>query len=113
MSLQELYSKTTGAPELPSSVRQLLSPSSPFHAMIDDDDVDEFEETQDEDNEDKTSQLLHQKPLKPSEFRQFQVLGEDASDTVKDSIHLDWTPLRRFCPECGVNVKLWDGFAHR
>ena len=37
----------------------------------------------------------------------------DASEAVRDSIHLDWTPAMSGCPECGVRVKLWDGFAHR
>ncbi len=46
-------------------------------------------------------------------YRQFEVVGEDADFTVKDSIHLDWSPLKKGCPEAGVTVKIWDGFAHR
>jgi len=41
------------------------------------------------------------------------VIGENPSHTVKDSIHLDWVPLKPHCPECGVTVKMWDSFAHR
>ena len=39
--------------------------------------------------------------------------GEDQPEAIKDSIHMDWTSLRPECPECGVNVRVWDGFAHR
>ena len=48
-----------------------------------------------------------------AEYRQFDVIGEDSSQTVKDSIHLDWIPLSDYCIECGVTVKMWDGFAHQ
>jgi hypothetical protein len=48
-----------------------------------------------------------------AEFHQFAIIGEDLSQTVKDSIHLDWSPVKSYCPECGVTVKIWDGFAHR
>ncbi len=50
-------------------------------------------------------------------FRQFRPAAdddaEDATETVRDSIHLDWSPLLAGCPECGVRVRIWDGFAHR
>ena len=49
----------------------------------------------------------------PAEFRQFERVGVDHEETIKDSIHLDWTSVKEQCPECGVNVKIWDGFAHR
>ena len=48
-----------------------------------------------------------------AEYRQFNTIGEDSTHTVKDSIHLDWTPVSGYCLECGVTVKIWDGFAHR
>ena len=48
-----------------------------------------------------------------AKYRQFSVVGEDSSGTVKDSIHLDWASLKPGCPECGVTVKMWDSFAHR
>ena len=48
-----------------------------------------------------------------AKYRQFDVIGENPSHTVKDSIHLDWVPLKPHCPECGVTVKMWDSFAHR
>ena len=48
-----------------------------------------------------------------SSFRQFNVVGEDESETVRDSIHLDWSPLTVHCAECGVTVKMWEAFAHR
>ena len=48
-----------------------------------------------------------------AKYRQFSVVGEDPSQTVKDSIHLDWSPIKAGCPECGVTVKMWDSFAHR
>ena len=43
----------------------------------------------------------------------FSPSPSDASEAVRDSIHLDWSPVLAGCPECGVRVKLWDGFAHR
>jgi hypothetical protein len=50
-------------------------------------------------------------------FRQFRPAPDDgardAPETVRDSIHLDWSPVIAACPECGVRVKIWDGFAHR
>ena len=48
-----------------------------------------------------------------AKYRQFAVIGEDPRQTVKDSIHLDWSPLKPHCAECGVTVKMWDSFAHR
>ncbi|XP_040571328.1 uncharacterized protein [Lepeophtheirus salmonis] len=48
-----------------------------------------------------------------SEFYQFESIGIDSSETIRDSIHLDVSPLKSNCPECGVIVKIWDGFAHR
>lgn len=48
-----------------------------------------------------------------AKYRQFSVIGEDPAETVKDSIHLDWSPLKPHCAECGVTVKMWDSFAHR
>ena len=51
--------------------------------------------------------------LSAAKYRQFAVIGEDPSQTVKDSIHLDWSRLKAHCAECGVTVKMWDGFAHR
>lgn len=46
-------------------------------------------------------------------FRQFYQVQSDSKETVKDSIHLDWIPVRSDCPECGLNARLWDGFGHR
>lgn len=51
--------------------------------------------------------------LRADKYRQFSVIGEDPPQTVKDSIHLDWSPLKAHCAECGVTVKMWDSFAHR
>ena len=48
-----------------------------------------------------------------AKYRQFEVIGEDSLATVKDSIHLDWSPLNPDTPEAGVTVKMWDSFAHR
>lgn len=48
-----------------------------------------------------------------AEYRQFDAIGEVHTETVKDNIHLDWTLAKHQCPECGVTVKIWDGFAHR
>ena len=48
-----------------------------------------------------------------AKYRQFDVIGEDSLATVKDSIHLDWSPLNADSPEAGVTVKMWDSFAHR
>ena len=47
------------------------------------------------------------------EYQQSDAVGEDQVEAIRDSIHLDWTPLRSNCPECGVNVKIWENFAHR
>ena len=47
------------------------------------------------------------------EYQQTDVVGEDQVEAIRDSIHLDWTPIRSSCPECGVNVKIWETFAHR
>lgn len=51
------------------------------------------------------------------DFRQFLPSSDDEAadetETIRDSIHLDWSPLLSDCPECGVRVKIWDGFAHR
>ena len=44
---------------------------------------------------------------------QFSNGSPDPRETVKDSIHLESRPLDPLCPECGVSVLLWDGFAHR
>lgn len=52
-------------------------------------------------------------PRAEQSYHQFSRIGEDRQETVKDSIHLDWAQLVPDCPECGVNVKIWDGFAHR
>ncbi len=38
---------------------------------------------------------------------------KEPQETIKDSIHLECRPLDQDCPECGVSVLLWDGFAHR
>ena len=46
-------------------------------------------------------------------YRQFKAVGQDLTETVRDSIHLDWRLLNRKCPECGVTVKLWDSFAYQ
>ena len=47
------------------------------------------------------------------EYQQSDAVGEDQVEAIRDSIHLDWTPTRSNCPECGVNVKIWENFAHR
>merc|ERR1712111_42589 len=53
------------------------------------------------------------------DYRQFETVGSDSAETVKDSIHLDWVTLNggrmdaALCPECGCVVRLWDTFAHR
>ena len=47
------------------------------------------------------------------DYRQFDAVGQDATETIKDSIHLDWVTTRPECPECGCVVRLWDTFAHR
>ena len=48
-------------------------------------------------------------------FIQFGPINPSFSEreTVKDSIHLDWRSTDPLCPECGVTVNIWDGFAHR
>ena len=47
------------------------------------------------------------------EYQQLGVVGEDKAEAIRDSIHLDWNSIRPNCPECGVNVKIWENFAHR
>ena len=47
------------------------------------------------------------------EYQQSGVVGEDKAEAIRDSIHLDWNSIRPNCPECGVNVKIWENFAHR
>ena len=47
------------------------------------------------------------------EYQQSGVVGEDKVEAIRDSIHLDWNSIRPNCPECGVNVKIWENFAHR
>ena len=84
MNLEELYSKVTNQ-HLPVEVRQLLPDPIGYPYT----------------------------PGSASEWRQFERVGDDPSETIKDSIHLDWIHYYRQCPECGVRVKLWDGFAHR
>ena len=60
-----------------------------------------------------THKQLRGAPAAPESYRQFDPIGQDRTETVRDSIHLDWIPRVRKCPECGVTVRMWDGFAHR
>lgn len=48
-----------------------------------------------------------------AEYQQSGDVGKDNADVVRDSIHLDWAPILPHCLECGVNVKIWENFAHR
>ena len=81
--------------------------------------ADQFEMTLDEFYSKATNQpsrdfvLTENIAGRAAKYRQFDVIGENPSHTVKDSIHLDWVPLKPHCPECGVTVKMWDSFAHR
>lgn len=52
-------------------------------------------------------------PHAGDKYVQFDTIGEDKTETIRDSIHMDFVELRPGCPECGVNVRIWDGFAHR
>ena len=61
-------------------------------------------------------QSTHEGINEPTPFREYQQsdkVGEDRVEAIRDSIHLDWTSIRPNCPECGVNVKIWENFAHR
>ena len=85
MSLREFYEKVTRLP-------------APKHLLHSHNSLGEGEE---EGHQDARS------------LSQFTRPGFDPGDTVKDSIHLDCKPVDVDCHECGVNVVLWDGFAHR
>jgi hypothetical protein len=90
--------------------------SSAFFLLLS---ADQFEMTLDEFYSKATNQpsrdfvLTENIAGRAAKYRQFDVIGENPSHTVKDSIHLDWVPLKPHCPECGVTVKMWDSFAHR
>ena len=59
-------------------------------------------------------QLMQSTPGSSSRFAQRDSRpAGDRLETVRDSIHLDLLPLTPGCPECGVRVRVWDGFAHR
>ena len=49
----------------------------------------------------------------PVARRQFSRGWRNPAETVKDSVHLECRPADPDCPECGVTVILWEGFAHR
>ena len=88
MTLEELYLKVTNQ-HLPVDVRNLLPQLS------------------------DVSDATLQSTSASMTWRQFERVGDDPAETVKDSIHLDWSYFFKNCPECGVRVKIWDGFAHR
>jgi len=95
VSLAELYFKTTNE-DLPRALHLRRS-------------------TRQNDIEEMTSKEKESfaKLTQMENYRQFDPVGLDLPETVRDSIHLDWITPRQECPECGCVVRLWDTFAHR